>query len=251
MIHRPGRARSWLRRAHRSDGGVRLLCLPYAGAGASAFHSWAEHAGAGLELWLGLLPGREGRIAEPPATCVEELAEGLAGALAELDERPLAIFGHSFGALVGYELVRALRRRGGPTPRHLFVSGMVAPQLLVPGPPLTDGEILDELRAMGATPEPVLSHPELMELVMPALRADFHAVQRYAWRAEPPIALPITSLGGLDDPSVSEAALAAWQVQTRGPFTSRRWPGRHHYLHDVTAELVAMIAGALGVAGGR
>lgn len=235
--------RKWLRRARRAvDGELRLLCLPYAGAGATAFARWNESLGSAVELWMAVLPGRDERIGEAPAKRMEDLVAGLADAVFDLDDRPLAIFGHSFGALVGFELVRELRRRVRKLPCHFFASGMIAPQLIVARRPQTDAEILDEVRAMGATSEGVLSDPELMALVMPVLRADFNIVECYTYRDEPPLDLPISVFAGTGDVSLPAAKLEAWRAQTRGSFTHRCWPGGHLYLQDVRHELATAIA---------
>lgn len=226
---------------------MRLLCLPYAGAGASAYARWSEHCPPGLELWFGLLPGREDRITESHATNIADLADLFAAALMNLDERPFAIFGHSLGSLISFELVRSLRRIGGRAPIHLFVSGMVAPQLQVSEQPLDDASVLDEVRMLGGTPDALLAEPELMEIMLPVLRADFNLVRSYGYYAEEPLPVPITSLGGLQDPYTTDDGLLAWQLQTRASFASRRWPGGHFYLHDFTSEVVRTIADTLGL----
>lgn len=163
-------------------------------------------------------------------------------------DRPFAIFGHSFGALVAFELTRALRQVGLPSPKLLIVSGRVAPQLPLRRRPihaLPDAEFRDELRRLDGTPRAVLDHQELMGLYTPIIRADLAVNESYDYRDEPPLDIPLLALGGLDDTLVSRDDLAAWSAQTRNRFECLSFPGGHFFLQSSTPDLLATLTRAL------
>jgi medium-chain acyl-[acyl-carrier-protein] hydrolase len=213
---------------------LRLFCFPYAGGRASMFRHWPEALPPSVDVGLVQLPGRETRLGEPPFTRLEPLVRALAEALRPHLNRPFAFFGHSMGALVSFELARELRRASAPTPVQLLVSGCPAPQLGALGPllhSLPEPDFKKELRRLGGTPRDVLGHAELMQLLLPLLRADFAAYETYTHQWEPLLDCPISALGGLDDQQVSPGRLHAWSEQTRRRFRLRMLPGDHFFLH--------------------
>jgi medium-chain acyl-[acyl-carrier-protein] hydrolase len=181
------------------------------------------------------LPGRETRFREPAFTELAPLVEALAGSLRPYLDRPFAFFGHSMGALLAFELARRLQRDHGPQPVRLVVSGCGAPQTRTSHTAihaLPAAEFREELRRLNGTPAAVLDNDELMDLVLPTLRADFSLCETYAHAAGPPLACPITALGGLGDDTVSRQELDAWREQTTGPFRLRMLPGDHFFLNS-------------------
>src|SRR3954468_16780518 len=160
----------------RRDALARLFCFPHAGVGISAYRGWADAAPEGLEVCLIQPPGRENRLREAPLTSIPETAATLVAELEPLSEIPFAFFGHSLGAVVAFETVRALQRAGAVLPSALFVAASRAPQLAWPHPPvrhLEDVPLLEVLnRRYGSVPQVVLDDPELRELLVPAVRAD-------------------------------------------------------------------------------
>jgi medium-chain acyl-[acyl-carrier-protein] hydrolase len=166
---------------------------------------------------------------------VSALVAALATALEPAAERPFALFGHSMGALIGFELIRHLRRRGRPAPVHFFVSACRAPQLPRPGSPihaLPDEAFFAALRRLQGTPERVLQDRELMQLVLPALRADFALVETYAYAPGARLDCPISAFGGEADGTVGVADVAGWADQAGCDFALRMLPGGHFFLHD-------------------
>ena len=231
---------------------LRLFCFSYVGGTASVFRGWPQHFGPLAEVCAVQLPGRENRLREQPFTDLYALAERVATEVApRLREKPFAFFGHSMGALLAFEVTRELRRRALPRPERLFVSAAYAPQHPDhPDPPrhtLPEAELIEELRRLGGTPDEVLQHEELLQLLLPTVRADFSLVDTYRYREEDPLDTPITAFGGRQDPSVTEEHLRAWQPQTRADFTLRIFPGDHFYLHAYEAEVVREIARRLTV----
>jgi medium-chain acyl-[acyl-carrier-protein] hydrolase len=230
-----------------SQAGMRLYCFPYAGGGVPVFSGWPE-ALPGVEVWIAQLPGRGSRFGEAALTAMLPLVQALARQLeASSDERPFAFFGHSLGARLSFELARSLRRQGKPLPAHLFVSACPAPQL-PHGPPfhtLPKSAFLAELERFNGIPAEVLAEPELMDLLLPMLRADFTAYETAVYNSEPPLTCPISAFGGSEDPLVSREALSAWREQAAGPFQISFFSGDHFFLRTAEKELLRAIEMAL------
>ncbi|MBA2283891.1 MAG: thioesterase [Ktedonobacteraceae bacterium] len=227
---------------------LRLFCFPYAGGSASLFREWSAFFPREIEVCAIQLPGRENRLVEPPLSEFEPLVHQLAQAISPYLEKPCAVFGHSLGALVSFELARSLRQREGFCPVRLLVSAHRAPQLPDPYPPVYNlplPEFLQELRLLQGTPEEVLHHEELMQVLLPMLRADFTLAETYRYIPGEPLACPCSAFGGLRDTHVSRAELAAWQQQTSVTFNLRMFPGDHFFLHSDRILLVQAIASEL------
>ena len=240
----------WLARPHTAhQGRLPLLCLPNAGGGASQYYSWARLLPPGVELCPIQLPGRETRLREAPLYQMGALLESLAEALAHHIREPFAIFGHSLGGLIGFELARTLRRRYGLHPAHLFVSSRRAPHL----PPrfgpihrLPDDMFLDELaRRYNGIPELIRQDPEMLSLYLPILRADVTVFETHAWVDEQPLDCPISVFGGRDDTSVPYDDLRAWAIHSTRPGDLKLFPGGHFYHHTARQPLLAEISRVL------
>jgi medium-chain acyl-[acyl-carrier-protein] hydrolase len=219
---------------------VRLFCFPYAGGGDFTFRSWQQNLSETIEVCAVQLPGRGSRIDEPPCIQIDQLISTAGEALAPYFDKPFALFGHSMGALIAFELTRHLRTEYGVQPVHLFVSGRPAPQTV--SEPLDldqlDAELLEMLRRLDGTPE----NPELIELVLPMLRADMALCNSYIYTPQPPFNFPITAFGGLDDYGVPRHSLEGWREHTTGPFVLRLFPGDHFFLNTCRAPLLEAIS---------
>jgi medium-chain acyl-[acyl-carrier-protein] hydrolase len=239
-------AGSWVMPGKRNATALlRLLCFPYAGGGALIYRGWPDNLPNTVEVCPIQLPGRETRMSETPFRKLSALADTLTIALRKYGDKPFAFFGHSMGAKIAFEVARRLRLEGSRQPVHLFVSGSPAPHLPDSGrdfynlPKLL---FVDELRRLNGTPTDVLDHPELMDLVLPMLRADFEVVQTYAYTEEAPLACPITAFGGLEDEEVPGTQLAAWAEHTTAPFRMRMFPGDHFFLNRKSSLLLPILA---------
>ncbi len=224
---------------------LRLFCFPYAGGSASIFRVWPSALPADIEACPIQLPGRGNRLRERPFTDLSSLIEVLAQTLSSLLDKPFAIFGHSLGALVGFELARQFRRQYGVSPARLFVSAGCAPQTPRRGSPihtLPAKEFLAEVRRLNGIPKEVLEHEELMEIVIPLLRADFALYETYVYSAEPPLNCPISAFGGLQDSKVTRSDLEAWRDQTTRAFSLRMLPGDHFFLNTTQPLLLQMLS---------
>jgi len=182
---------------------------------------------------------------ESPFTQLSALIPELACALRPYLDRPFAFFGHSLGGLVSFELAQQLGRDYGLSPVHLFVSGCRAPQIPTPRQPihaLPEPAFLDELRRLNGTPETVLENAELMQLLLPVLRADFALLETYVYAPKPPLDCPISAFGGLQDREVSCDELEAWGEQTNAAFSLQMLPGDHFFLHSARSLLLQSLS---------
>ncbi|NER81855.1 MAG: thioesterase, partial [Leptolyngbya sp. SIO1D8] len=162
--------------------------------------------------------------------------------------KPFVFLGHSMGGLTSFEVARSLRRIQACSPKHLFVSGRRAPQIPDSDPPihtLSDSDFIEELRRLNGTPEAVLANEELMQLLLPVLRADFAVLASYTYRSELPLNCPITAFGGLQDPDVSSEMLEAWQKQTAAVFAMQMFLGDHFFIHTAQPLLLKSLSRSL------
>jgi medium-chain acyl-[acyl-carrier-protein] hydrolase len=220
--------------AKRTDAALRLFCFPYAGGGASVFRGWPVTLSPQIDVCPIQLPGHENRLREKPFDNVFTLVKALADALQPELGTPFALFGHSMGAVIGFELARHLRREYGLAPCHLFVSGRRAPHLADPGPPLhrlPAPAFIEGLRQRyNGIPAVILQDEELMRLFLPVLRADVTLLETYQYMDDDLLDCPISAYGGLRDSRAGAEAMEAWQAQTRGAFSLRMFLGGHFFL---------------------
>lgn len=224
---------------------IKLLCLPYAGGGANLYRGWA----AVLPEWIGVLggqlPGRETRITEPPMTSLRDVVDHLTAALpAVTDGGPWALFGHSMGAVLAYELARTLRARGLAEPALLLLSGRRAPGVVMPSRPLhalPEAEFRREIGRLGGTPQEVLESDELMALISPMLRADFELVETWRPEVSAPLSCPIATFAGTDDARNAPQTMAGWAEVTTGPVTHHTLAGGHFFLNHSRNVLLDLV----------
>ena len=213
---------------------MRLFSFPHAGGGSSEFVAWANRFGPDLELICIQLPGRGSRIGEPPYVELPTMLREIADAICPFVSEPFALIGHSFGALVAFELARLLRRTSGQEPEHLFVSAARAPHLGLPHAPLhklPDGEFITALHShYGGLPPAVTRERELLQLLLPAIRADLTAYETYVCQPEQPLDCPITAFTGSQDSTATAEAAAEWSIHTSAEFQMNILPGDHFFL---------------------
>ena len=220
---------------------LRLFCFPYAGGSAQIYRTWGGLMPNTVELCAVEIPGRGRRLREQPITGLRELVNETFEGLRPHLNKPFAFFGHSMGALMSFELARLLRREGLPGPARIFVSAHRAPQIPDTHTPtynLPEPEFIDELRRLKGTPQEVLEHPELRQLMLPILRADFAVFQTYEYSPESPLESSITAYGGVEDTEVSREHLDAWKEQTTSSFKLQMLPSDHFFIHSSQATLL-------------
>ncbi len=225
---------------------LRLICFPYSGASASIYFDWANILPPSIEVAAVQLPGRANRLAEPLLTDMASVIEGVMSELPALLDRPFALFGHSLGAQEAFETALALRRAGLPLPERLFVSGHGAPHAEDPDKlllhRLDDEEMVRELKKMNGMAPEILENQELMQLLLPILRADFTISETYEYSPEPPLDCPISAYSGLQDRYVTREQMMAWKELTTGDFRLRMFPGDHFYLNTSKMLLLQALA---------
>jgi len=237
----------------RPQASWRLFCFPYAGGSARIYRDWAFSLPPQVEVCPVELPGHGRRIAETPLNRLDVLVQNLGQSLLPWLDKPFTCFGHSLGSLIAFELVRWLRYHHRPEPQHLWISAARAPQLPVTDPPihaLPETELIAELRRYNGTPAAILDNTELMELLLPTIRADFALLETYRYQPQLPLTCSITALAGSQDPIVSSEEIAPWQVHTVGAFSLNVVSGGHFFVHKPQI-LQFLEAFFLGNAGNR
>ena len=237
------RTNSWVSLQRREDiARIRLFCLPHAGAGTAMFNLWRRSLPGFVEVCPILLPGREGRLSEISFTDSNTLIEQVTAGIAAYLDRPYAIFGHSMGSLLAFELAHSLRTHRLREPSHLFLSGRNAPHLYLGQTKLhklPDDRFLAELDTRyGGLPQEVLADPELLELYLPILRADLTLLETHLHRDRHPLACPISAFAGKQDKNVSMTGLEAWAEHTAAAFESEWFVGGHFYLTSTSKSLL-------------
>jgi surfactin synthase thioesterase subunit len=219
--------------------------FPYAGGSPAAFNKWTANK---VETYIAHYPGRGSRFNEPSIKRIGTLIENLLPVIQPLLDKPFALFGHSMGGLIAFELARGLRKRNLPQPKVLFLSACAAPHIPDPNPPihaLPDAEFLEALKEFNGIPSEILNQPEALKIFLPILRADFEAVETYRFdSSEPPLDISIVAFGGLDDPRVSREQLEGWAKQTASRFEARDFPGGHFFIHTATEPVMRLVTGA-------
>ncbi len=231
----------WFRRyATTGPPRKRLLVLPHAGGAASFFHSWGHAFGDDVEVLVVRYPGRQERIAEPCIDAMDPLAEAITTELLPYLDVPLAIFGHSMGATVAYEVALRLERQHGVIPAGLFVSCQKPPHRQKPRTIHLDGDegVLAEIRRLGGTDSALLEDPDLRELILPAVRADFTVVGTYGPRPAHPLRCRVVGYVGDRDPGVTASEMEAWAAVAPAGSEVHVLPGGHFYLNAERDRLI-------------
>ena len=249
VLHAPVRRTPWLVRRVQPAARQRLFCFAYAGGSAAVYAQWQAALGGEVEVCAIQLPGRGGRMGEPSLRALGAVVKAIAAAVAAESDLPFSFFGHSLGALLAFEVARYCAAHGLAQPRKLIVSGSEAPAVRSHGRGLhllPDEELTARLRDYNGTPPAVLENRELMELLLPMLRADFELVHQYQYRAAPPLGMPLLALAGTRDPYGQEARVAPWLRESVVGGELHRFDGDHFFIHSHQDDVIACVARALG-----
>ncbi|QEU91835.1 thioesterase II family protein [Streptomyces kanamyceticus] len=242
----------WIRCFHPApEAPARLLCFPHAGGSASAYHPLSAAVSGAVEPLIVQYPGRQDRHGEPFAERTDEVVDAVLAALAQHPgDAPLALFGHSMGAVMAYETARRLTDRGRP-PVALFLSGRQAPSVPRrstgprPARELSDAELLQDMRELSGTDDEVLTEPELLPLILPPMRADYQLLDDHVHRAGPRLGCPIVALTGESDPRVTPDGVRLWADETDAAFDCHVLAGGHFFLDAHLPYVAEVIASAL------
>jgi medium-chain acyl-[acyl-carrier-protein] hydrolase len=212
---------------------ARMFCFPHAGGSSHSFYGWNQKFPPDIELCPIQLPGRGKRITEQPSREMDYLAISIGDAMIPLLDKPFMFFGHSMGCLLAFEVARYLRSRHGRQPAHLFVSGRGAPDIGLRRTTmhdLPDDEFIRRLHDFNGTPAELLQNPEITQLFIPVLRADFEIAEKYRFKDGEPLECQITAFGGHGDIGVKHEDLKAWANHTKGQFSVHMFPGDHFFV---------------------
>ena len=239
----------WLRRFRpASDTAPRLVCLPHAGGSASYFRPVAAMLSPTVDVLAVQYPGRQDRRGERCVDVLDDLVDQVFDAVRPRADRPLTLFGHSMGATVAFEVARRLEAVG-IVPAGLFVSGRRAPHRsrIENVHQRTDDELVSVIAQLAGTDNRLLADEEIRRMLLPALRADYRAIETYTFQPGPGLRCPVVALVGDDDEVATVDEVRAWRDHTTGPFELRVFDGGHFYLNDHAAAVVDELARHLQV----
>lgn len=223
---------------------IRLVLMPHAGSGAAAYRGWSRLLPAEVGAQSLTLPGRQSRRAEPLPIdwdlLIDDLYRAMLATLA--DDRPYALFGHCIGAMLAYRLTVRLEAEGDPSPSLLGMSGW-APVGFYRAPPDYDKLTTDEFgglfKNLGAFPEELWTDPDMLDLVLPPVIADFRVAAQYD-DDEAVVDCPLVSYAGRSDPLLIEPdAMASWRRRSRQYLGHHDYPGGHFYVSEHAAAVMS------------
>ncbi|MET7641392.1 alpha/beta fold hydrolase [Streptomyces sp. NPDC005438] len=239
---------TWIRRFFPSDeAAIQLICLPHAGGSAPFYRPVAQALSPHVEVLAVQYPGRQERHREPMVDNIPELADQVARVVRESVDRPFALFGHSMGASLAFEVAVRLERTGHQ-PLRLFASGRRAPSRYRHERvhERDDDGLIADVRKLSGTDQRIFGDEELLRMVLPAIRNDYRAAETYECPPGVRLKASITAMSGEDDPKASPDEVAAWEEHTEGEFDLRMYPGGHFYLTEHAADVLAVIRERLG-----
>ncbi|MBW5482686.1 thioesterase II family protein [Streptomyces bambusae] len=237
----------WIRRYHPApEQPYRLVVLPHAGGSASFFFPFSRDLAGQAEVLAVQYPGRQDRRGEPALDNVPELVDAIHRALEPWSDKPFALFGHSMGAVLSFELAQRFEAEGAPL-TGLIASGRRSPAIHREESVHTRGDdaLIAEIRALSGTDAGLLADEELLRMVLPAIRSDYKAIETYRFRptgSGPALRCPVSVLTGESDPRVGLDEARRWEELTSGEFTFRSFPGGHFYLTPQAAGVTRAVA---------
>lgn len=213
---------------------LRLFCFPYAGGSASVFRDWQNYLPNNVQVCPIEIPGRGSRLIETPFEDTTSLIKEITPVMNPYLDLPFAFFGHSLGALISFELAYFLQQEYNKIPVHLIVSGRQAPSIPERSPKyhLPAADLVTELKRLGGTPKEILENEELLELLLPIIKADLKMDETYDYRVLKTLSCPMTIFGGKEDPETTNEDLTAWQKHTNNLFSLEMFSGDHFFINS-------------------
>ncbi|XP_064534786.1 S-acyl fatty acid synthase thioesterase, medium chain isoform X1 [Pseudopipra pipra] len=229
----------------RQNALCRLICFPWAGGGTSLLAQWGKQLSNSIEVFCVRYPGRETRLNEPFAKDMTSMVNEVTSVLLkDLQEKPFAFFGHSFGAYLSFAVALHLKEKYGLEPVHLFVSGAHAPnsEAILPFKSISvsdakDEDVIEYLQTVGGTPSALLHNEDVRKNLLLTFKEDFRVLQTFSFeKAEMdiPFSCDITCFNGGDDKPYD---LQGWQELTSGDTSFYELPGGHFYLLEPSNEI--------------
>ncbi|EMY6536364.1 thioesterase [Salmonella enterica] len=232
-----------------TDDIIQLFCFPYAGASASIFKSWQSFLPSHIEVVGIQYPGHGSRISEKPYSSSNDIVNEMLNNIFNFQKKPFALFGHSMGAMIAFDLAKRIVTSLKQKPIHLFISGLAPPQLRKINnfnKTRTNNELINLMEQLGGTHSEILSNKELMGLILPALRSDFQIADNWFVEDVFDLSIPLTILGGDADNEVPEESLTYWSAYTTKKTTIKIYSGDHFFintnkyqiLNDISTQLI-------------
>jgi len=228
----------------RPEARLRLICFPYAGANASIFKMWPKYFSEDIEVIAVRLPGKDLRLREKPLCSMDQIMTELVPQLEVLLDKPIALFGHSMGAALAYELAKKLMTKD-TVPQHVFVSacrGPMIPRRKKSIHDMSDNDFRNELGRMGGTPPVILNDDDLYNLMAPGLRADFEVIEAWGYDEVALLNVPITSFYSENDQEAFPEEVEGWSQVSSATYTEHEMSGDHFFIHSSEARLLHAIA---------
>jgi surfactin synthase thioesterase subunit len=237
----------WVRRYHPApDAPVGLVCLPHAGGSASYFFKVSGTLSPDIDVLSVQYPGRQDRRTEPCVESIDELADRVYAAIGPWTGRPLALFGHSMGAVLAFEVARRMER-AGIVPAALFASGRRAPSRHRDEAIhlRSDDGLIAEMRSLSGTDARLIDDDEVIRMILPSIRSDYRANETYRYQPGPNLTCPVHALVGDDDPKATADEVRSWREHTDGAFHMHLFRGGHFYLDTRAPAVLDKIRAAL------
>lgn len=245
MDHSPGQSRALVRFSASAPATRRLFCFPFAGGAAATYRRWPTTLPDGIEVAFVQFPGRTPGSTETPLTRMVDLVDFACRAIEADADLPYALFGHSMGAAIAYEVTSRLERAGSHRPDHLFVSGRRSPSERRPTDPirdLPDAQFVAELGdRYGAIPDAIRNEPDVLAMFLPILRADVTVFETYERLSDHRVACPVSAFGGADDRNPTPQELAGWSEVATRSVPVEVFPGDHFYINEQGPAVTARI----------
>lgn len=225
------------------DSSIDLFCFPYAGSGASIFYSWANYLNPKINIYGFLAPGKEDRISEELIVDLNTLVQNAVEELKQIINKPFVLFGHSMGSVLAFEIAKTLESET-ITPELVILSGRPPPRFGLKMNPIShlgDKELIAELHKLEGTDTRILENDELMELLLPIIRADFRISEAYKSSASLKINSPMIAIGSEEDPWLNVAEFSEWKDYSNSTTKIHFFPGGHFYLREHIDLLTAFL----------
>ncbi len=243
----PSERSRWIRNFHPAPTArTRLVCFPHAGGSASYFFPLAKALSPEFDVHVVQYPGRQDRRGEPLVDNIDDMADRAFAAVEPLTDAPFALFGHSMGAVLAFEVARRLETLVGRRPVLVFASGSRAPSRYEDEQDgKDDAGLVGVMRDLGGTDPRVLNDPEMLATFLPAFRNDYRALQAYQRGTEVGIDAPIVVMAASDDAKISLDDARAWHEHTSGGGEVHTFEGGHFYLETQPERVIEVIAQTL------
>lgn len=223
---------------------IRLFCFHHSGGGASAYFPWNTYFSSDIEMICIQLPGREDRYDEPLVNDLSYILHALSTGFRPYQNKPFIFFGHSLGAFLAFESLKAIHKLYSLYPCHVILSSTKAPHLPLRTERLSklnDLELKEALRAYNGIDETILENNDLLEIFLPIVRNDFSVYENYSYSESPPLPCDILALSGTQDPTVTQEEIMAWSSYTTGKFEHLAFPGGHFFIKLYQNEIIKII----------